>query len=101
MHEITEKKSRPLVYKCLVEGLGVFDIRDKFQGTDTRIQRIQRNIKKYRAHREGQMTALIEHFEREQARISLQFTLFGQPGRESPFRDLATDILKIPENLRD
>lgn len=68
---VTEKNSRPLVHKCLVEALGIFAMREKFYGTDKRIQRIQRNIKKYRAARSGTMTALIEHFEREQARISL------------------------------
>jgi hypothetical protein len=31
----------------------------------------------------------------------LQFTLFGIPGKASPFRDLAKTILEIPEAYRD
>jgi hypothetical protein len=50
---VTENKAKPLIKKCLEEGLRIFAMREKFYGTDTRIQRIQRNIKKYRATREG------------------------------------------------
>jgi hypothetical protein len=48
------------------------------------------------------MEALVEHFDREKARIALQFSVVGQTNKNSPFAgEFPEMILNLPDAYRD